>query len=273
MKRVVLDHLQLDSRHQLEVALGRHALDMQTNLTMRQLAPLFCCSPATVCRVISGAAAAARDRAGRSSRRCARAAVERGWHPRSARDRKTECPRATTVLDQRVGGIIDADSRVVIAATRPVPGNTSDAWAWRNSGPAQRCEGMTVPAEGTHIGSGLAAPHRKRPGRALLPGEEAGGTEHRQFRGRVEHAFARVKHYKVLRDRREYGNGLHLAVLTGARIHNLALAACPDRPQTRLRPARTPPSATRFTARLPDALEVRPKQFDNFGLRRRHRKL
>ncbi|MBB4986651.1 hypothetical protein GGE06_007619 [Streptomyces sp. SFB5A] len=34
-----------------------------------------------------------------------------------------------------------------------------------------------------------------------------------------------MKHYKILRDRREYGNGLRHTAQTVARIHNLALAA------------------------------------------------
>lgn len=77
----------------------------------------------------------------------------------------------------------------------------------------------------THINTGLAAPYDKHLVRALLAGEEAGSTEHRQIRGRVERTFARMKHCKILRDRREYGNGLHHTVQTVARIHNLTLTA------------------------------------------------
>ncbi len=87
------------------------------------------------------------------------------------------------------------------------------------------CEGVTVPAEGAHINTGLVAPHRKRPGSALLPGEEEDKAEHRKVRARVEHAFARMKHCKILRDCRQRGNGLHYAVHAVAPMHNLALAA------------------------------------------------
>jgi hypothetical protein len=41
----------------------------------------------------------------------------------------------------------------------------------------------------------------------------------------VEHAFARMKHYKILRDCRQRGEGLPRAVQAVARMHNLALAA------------------------------------------------
>ncbi len=95
--------------------------------------------------------------------------------------------------------------------------------------PGHRCEGVTVPADGAYINTGLVVPHRKRPGRALLPGEEEeeeeDNAEHRRVRARVEHAFARMKHYKILRDCRQRGDGLHHAVQAVAHMHNLALAA------------------------------------------------
>uniref|UniRef100_UPI0008050065 transposase family protein n=1 Tax=unclassified Streptomyces TaxID=2593676 RepID=UPI0008050065 len=70
---------------------------------------------------------------------------------------------------------------------------------------------------------GLVIPHRKRPGRPLLPGEETDNAAHRKVRARVEHAFARMKHYKILRDCRQRGDGLHYAVQAVATLHNQAL--------------------------------------------------
>ncbi|MFE5709647.1 transposase family protein [Streptomyces sp. NPDC056501] len=86
-------------------------------------------------------------------------------------------------------------------------------------------ESVTVLADGAYINTGLVVPHRKRQGRALLPGEEEDNAEHRKVRARVEHAFARMKHYKILRDCRQRGNGLHHAVQAVAHMHNLTLAA------------------------------------------------
>ncbi|UUY46110.1 transposase family protein [Streptomyces yangpuensis] len=46
----------------------------------------------------------------------------------------------------------------------------------------------------------------------------------RQVRARVEHVFARMKTWKILRDCRLKGDGVHHAMLGIARMHNLALA-------------------------------------------------
>ena len=43
--------------------------------------------------------------------------------------------------------------------------------------------------DGAYINTGLIVPHRKRPGRALLAGEEADNAEHRCVRARVEHVL------------------------------------------------------------------------------------
>ena len=46
-----------------------------------------------------------------------------------------------------------------------------------------------------------------------------------KIRARVEHVIGRMKNYKILRDCRQRGDGLHHAVQAVARMHNLALAA------------------------------------------------
>ena len=78
--------------------------------------------------------------------------------------------------------------------------------------------------DGAYINPGQLVPHRKRPGRPLLPGEEEDNAEHRRFRARVEHPFTRMKNYKILRDCRQRGDGLHHTVQAVAHMHNLALA-------------------------------------------------
>ena len=52
------------------------------------------------------------------------------------------------------------------------------------------------------------------------------GTQHshEQVRARVEHVFARMKTWKILRDCRLKGDGVHHAMLGIARLHNLNLA-------------------------------------------------
>ncbi|MCP8712979.1 IS5/IS1182 family transposase, partial [Streptomyces sp. AC04842] len=44
-------------------------------------------------------------------------------------------------------------------------------------------------------------------------------------RARVEHVIGRMKNYKILRDCRQYGDGLNHAVQAVAHMHNLALAS------------------------------------------------
>ncbi|SCE24411.1 hypothetical protein GA0115234_106923 [Streptomyces sp. DvalAA-43] len=72
---------------------------------------------------------------------------------------------------------------------------------------------------------GSAAPGYRRGDRALARGTPArSGGGHRKVRARVEHAFARMKTWKILRDCRLKGDGVHHAMLGIARLHNLALA-------------------------------------------------
>lgn len=57
----------------------------------------------------------------------------------------------------------------------------------------------------------------------LLRGQEEDNAEHRRVRARVEHTFARMKNWKILRDCRQKGDGLHHAVQAVATMHNLAM--------------------------------------------------
>ncbi len=116
--------------------------------------------------------------------------------------------------------VIDADIRLVVATGHPAPGNRSDAHVWRASDLPKRCADATVLAGGAYINTGPVLPHRRRTGRAL----EEDNAEHRRIRARVEHAFARMKNYKILRSCRQKNQGLHHAVQAVAHMHNLALA-------------------------------------------------
>jgi hypothetical protein len=121
--------------------------------------------------------------------------------------------------------IIDADTRLVVATGRPAPGNKADAHAWRDSGLPALCDGVTALADGAYLNTGLVVPHRRRAGRPLMRAQEEDNAEHRRIRARVEHVFARMKNYKILRDCRQKGAGLHHAVQAVAHMHNLALTA------------------------------------------------
>ncbi len=105
--------------------------------------------------------------------------------------------------------VIDADTRLVVAVGRPLPGNRNEL---QGVGTV-RCEGRRRPDHG----------HRER-GQTELPAwKEEYNTSHRKVRARVEHVFARMKTWKILRDCRLKGDGIHTAMLGIARLHNLAL--------------------------------------------------
>ncbi|MFG2341821.1 transposase [Streptomyces yangpuensis] len=201
------------------------AVYYRTNLTMRQLAPLFGISPATVCRVIQ------RLRPLLALEPAPRPVtdVERLWIVDGTlipvRDRKVGASSRNYRFSANVQVIIDADSRLVVASARPAPGNKADAHVWRESGlpAAAAAAGTTVIADGAYLGTGLIVPHRRRAGRPLLRGQEEDNAEHRRVRARVEHTFARMKNWKILRDCRQKGDGLHHAVQAVATMHNLAM--------------------------------------------------
>ncbi|WP_225798311.1 transposase family protein [Streptomyces aculeolatus] len=201
------------------------AVYYRTNLTMRQLAPLFGISASTVCRVIQRLGPLlALEPVSRPAD-----AAQRLWIVDGTllpvRDRRVGSSSRNYRFSANVQVIVDADTRLVVAAARPVPGTTADAHAWRASGLAEQCEGVTLLGDGAYLNCGMAVPHRKRPGRALLKGEEDDNAAHRKVRARVEHVIGRMKNYKILRDCRQHGDGLHHAVQAVAHMHNLALAS------------------------------------------------
>ena len=125
--------------------------------------------------------------------------------------------------------VIDADTRLVVVAGRPVPGNRHDSRGWEESG-AQAAVGRTMTiTDGGYQGTGLVIPHRRRKGEELPAWKEEHNRSRKQVRARVEHTFARMKGWKILRDCRLKGDGVHHAMLGIARLHNLALAAWANR--------------------------------------------
>lgn len=103
--------------------------------------------------------------------------------------------------------VIDADTCLVVAIGRPLPGNRNDCKAWEESG-AKAAAGKTITiADGGYRGTGLVIPHRLKPGQTEPPEwKEEHNTAHRKVRARVEHVFARMKGWKILRDCRLKGD-------------------------------------------------------------------
>lgn len=138
------------------------AVYYRTNLTMRQLDPLFGVSSSTVCRVIQRLGALlALESVSRPAD-----APDRMWIVDGTlipvRDRGVAASSLNYRFSAHVQVIMDADTRLVSAAARPVPGTTADAHAWRASGLSEHCQGVTALGDGAHLNCGMAVPHRSR---------------------------------------------------------------------------------------------------------------
>ncbi len=121
--------------------------------------------------------------------------------------------------------VIDADTRLVVAVGKPLPGNRNDCRAWQDSG-AKAAVGTTPHGDRRRRlpGTGLTIPHYRRHKDEELPAwKEEHNASHRRAQARVEHAFARMESWKILRDCRLKGDGVHHAMLGIARLHNLTL--------------------------------------------------
>ncbi|MFD7409940.1 transposase [Streptomyces sp. NPDC059866] len=195
----------------------------RTNLTLRQLAPLFGVSKSTAGRVINhlGPLLALRPR-----KRFAKDTVlivDGTLVP--TRDHSIAERSKSYRYSTNHQVVIDADTRLVVVVGQPLPGNRNDCKAWEESG-AKNAVGKTLTiADGGYPGTGLVIPHRRERSRTELPDwKEQHNKSHKQVCARVEHVFARMKTWKILRDCRLKGDGVHHAMLGIARMHNLTLA-------------------------------------------------
>ncbi|MEU0840386.1 transposase [Streptomyces sp. NPDC005962] len=195
----------------------------RTNLTLRQLAPLFGVSKSAADRIVNhlGPSVALQPR--RRFRKDTVLIVDGTLVPTRDHTIAEQSKNYRYSTNHQV--VIDADSRLVVAVGRPLPGNRNDCKAWELSGAKNAVGRTTVIADGGYRGTGLVIPHRRERGQAELPDwKEEHNRSHRKVRARVEHAFARMKIWKILRDCRLKGDGVHHAMLGIARLHNLALA-------------------------------------------------
>jgi hypothetical protein len=209
--------LPLEDRVLLVAAYGR------TNLTLRQLAPLFGVSKSAADRIIDhlGPTLALQPR--RRFRKDAVLIVDGTLVPTRDHTVAEQSKNYRYSTNHQV--VIDADTRLAVAVGRPLPGNCNACKAWELPGAKDAVGKATVIADGGYRGTGLVIPHRRERGQAELPDwKEEPNTSHRKVRARVEHVFARMKTWKILRDCRLRGDGVHHAMLGIARLHNLAHA-------------------------------------------------
>ncbi|MFD4114203.1 transposase [Streptomyces niveus] len=194
----------------------------RTNLTMRQLAPLFGVSKSATDRIIDhlGPMLALRPR--KWFAKDTVLIVDGTLVPIRDHTAAEQSKNYRYSTNHQV--VIDADTRLVVVVGRPLPGNRNDCKAWEESGAKAAVGATTTIADGGYPGTGLVMPHRRRKGEELPGWKQAHNQSHKQVRARVEHVFARMKTWKILRDCRLKGDGVHHAMLGIARMHNLALA-------------------------------------------------
>ncbi|MFF3417476.1 transposase [Streptomyces sp. NPDC002698] len=207
--------LALEDRVLLVVAYWR------TNLTMRHLAPLFGISKSAAERIIVQPGPLLSLQPRRQFAKDAVLIVDGTLVP--TRDHKVAEQPKNYRYSTNHQVVIDADTRRVVVVGRPLPGNRNDCKAWEESG-ARAAVGRTITiADGGYPGTGLVMPHRRRKDEDLSDWKVAHNKSHKQVRARVEHVFARMKSWKILRDCRLKGHGVHHAMLGIARPHNLTL--------------------------------------------------
>jgi DDE superfamily endonuclease/Helix-turn-helix of DDE superfamily endonuclease len=161
----------------------------RTNLTMRQIVPLFGGSKSAADRVIDhlGPMLALQPR-----KRFARDTVlivDGTLVP--TRDYAIAAQSKNHRYSTNHQIVIDAETRLVVVVGRPLAGYRNDCKAWEESG-AKAAVGKTVTiADGGYPGTGLVMPHRRRKGEELPDWKEAHNRSHKEVRARVEHVFAR----------------------------------------------------------------------------------
>jgi hypothetical protein len=194
----------------------------RTNLTVRQLGPFFGVSKSAAARIIDhlGPKLALQPR-----KRFAKDTVlivDGTLVPTRDHSVAEQSKNYRYSTDHQV--VIDADTRLVVVVGRPLPGNRNDCRAWTESGVKDAVGKTLTIADGGYPGTGLLMPHRRANGQTELPAwKNEHNRSHKQVRVRVEHTFARMTSWKILRDCRLKGDGVHHAMLGIARLHNLAL--------------------------------------------------
>ncbi|MFJ6662208.1 transposase [Streptomyces sp. NPDC091377] len=121
---------------------------------------------------------------------------------------------------------MDADTAWSSPSASLCPATATTAGPERS--PARRPQSApppTVIADGGYRSTGLTIPHYRRHNDEELPvWKEEHNASHRKFRARVEHTFARMKSWEILRDCLLRGDRVHHAMLGVTRLYSLTLA-------------------------------------------------
>ncbi|GLZ08902.1 hypothetical protein Acsp03_63680 [Actinomadura sp. NBRC 104412] len=201
------------------------AVYYRTDLTLRQVALLFGVSKSAPHRVVDHLAPLlALAPAGKRHGPDTVLIVDGTLVP--THDRKVTAPSKNYRYSVNMQVVIDANTRLVVAVGRPVPGNHNDCTAFRDWGADNACRGANVMADGGYQGNQqVIMPYRRpREGGGLLTWQVEPNTVHKKVRARVEHAFAHMKWWNILRNCRRKRHGVHYATSGIALMRNLAMA-------------------------------------------------
>lgn len=201
------------------------AVYYRTNLTLRQIAPLFGISKSAAGRVVEHLAP-----------QLTLAPVRRKHGPDTVLivdgtlvpvyDREVTASSKNYRHSANMQVVIDANTRLVVAVGEPLPGNRNDCRAFTESGVDRACEGAYVMADGGYQGNpGVVMPYRKPNNDNDLPEwKQKLNTVHKRVRARVEHTFAHMKSWNILRNCRRKGRSIFYATSGVALMRNLAMA-------------------------------------------------
>jgi hypothetical protein len=194
----------------------------RTNLTMRQIGPLFGVSHSAAHRVIDSLGRLLALAPVRRRRTNQIAIVDGTLVP--LRDHRLAAQSKNYRYSANLQVAIDADTRLVIAVGTPLPGNRNDCTAYRDSGINRALAGRPVMADGGYQGNPeVIMPFRKPSGGELPAWKAEVNTGHKRVRARVEHSLARLKCWKILRDYRRAASTLEHTASAIANMHNIAL--------------------------------------------------
>ena len=192
---------------------------LRTNLTLRELAAVFGISKSAAHRMLAvltpelaRLAPPPRDR--RKSWVVDGTLIPTRDHRRAARSKNYRWSCNAQILVQR-------DDLTVIATSAGGPGNRNDPIHYRGSLIETLCrEHGRVLADGGYRGVPELRTPRFEKNRIL---RDRQWRRHRRRRARVEHAIARLKDWRVLRDYRRRGHHLADTLQAVARLHNLRI--------------------------------------------------
>ncbi len=201
------------------------AVYYRTNLTLRQVAPLFGVSKSAAGRVVDHLAPLLVLAPVRKPHGPATVLIVDGTLV-PTHDRTMAASSKNYRYSTNLQVVIDANTRLTVAVGKPLPGNRNDCRAYTESGVDAHCEGASVMADGGYQGNpGVIMPYRKpSEGKAPLPQwKQDLNTVHQRIRARVEHALAHLKSWNILRNCRRKRDGVYYAACGVAQMRNLAM--------------------------------------------------